>query len=27
VVENEGRITSKVLATFKDVQDPGKKIY
>jgi branched-chain amino acid transport system substrate-binding protein len=27
VVENAGRITSKVLATFKDVQDPGKKIY
>jgi branched-chain amino acid transport system substrate-binding protein len=27
VVENQGRITSKVLATFKDVQDPGKKIY
>jgi branched-chain amino acid transport system substrate-binding protein len=27
VVEKEGRITSKVLATFKDVQDPGKKIY
>jgi branched-chain amino acid transport system substrate-binding protein len=27
VVENQGKITSKVLATFKDVQDPGKKIY
>jgi branched-chain amino acid transport system substrate-binding protein len=27
VVENEGKVTSKVLATFKDVQDPGKKIY
>jgi branched-chain amino acid transport system substrate-binding protein len=27
VVESQGRVTSKVLATFKDVQDPGKKIY
>src|SRR5882757_4634305 len=27
VVESEGKVTSKVLTTFKDVQDPGKKIY
>ncbi len=27
VVEKEGKVTSKVLTTFKDVQDPGKKIY
>ena len=27
VVEREGKVTSKVLTTFKDVQDPGKKIY
>jgi branched-chain amino acid transport system substrate-binding protein len=27
VVEGEGTVTSKVLTTFKDVTDPGKKIY
>src|SRR5882757_1487310 len=27
VVEKDGKVTSKVLHTFKDVQDPGKKIY
>jgi branched-chain amino acid transport system substrate-binding protein len=27
VVEKEGRVTSKVITTVKDVQDPGKKIY
>src|ERR1700681_3764520 len=27
VVESQGKVTSKVLTTFKDVQDPGKKIY
>ena len=27
VVESQGRVTSKVLTTVKDVQDPGKKIY
>ena len=27
VVEKDGKVTSKVLTTFKDVQDPGKKIY
>jgi branched-chain amino acid transport system substrate-binding protein len=27
VVEKDGKVTSKVLTTVKDVQDPGKKIY
>ena len=27
VVEKDGKVTSKVLTTFKDVADPGKKIY
>jgi branched-chain amino acid transport system substrate-binding protein len=27
VVEKDGKVTSKVLHTFKDVADPGKKIY
>jgi branched-chain amino acid transport system substrate-binding protein len=27
VVEKDGKVTSKVITTFKDVQDPGKKIY
>src|SRR5262249_23880702 len=27
VIEKEGKVTSKVLHTFNDVQDPGKKIY
>jgi branched-chain amino acid transport system substrate-binding protein len=27
VVEKDGKVTSKVLHTFKGVQDPGKKIY
>jgi branched-chain amino acid transport system substrate-binding protein len=27
VIEKDGKITSKVLHTFNDVQDPGKKIY
>ena len=27
VVEKDGKVTSKVLTTFKDIQDPGKKIY
>jgi len=26
-VEKDGKVTSKVITTFKDVQDPGKKIY
>jgi hypothetical protein len=26
-VEKDGKVTSKVLTTVKDVQDPGKKIY
>jgi hypothetical protein len=26
-VEKDGKVTSKVLTTFKEVQDPGKKIY
>jgi branched-chain amino acid transport system substrate-binding protein len=27
VIEKDGKVTSKVITTFKDVQDPGKKIY
>jgi branched-chain amino acid transport system substrate-binding protein len=27
VVEKDGKVTSKVLHTFKDVQDPGKKVW
>jgi branched-chain amino acid transport system substrate-binding protein len=27
VVEKDGKVTSKVLTTVKEVQDPGKKIY
>jgi branched-chain amino acid transport system substrate-binding protein len=27
VVEREGKLTTKILSTAKDVQDPGKKIY
>jgi branched-chain amino acid transport system substrate-binding protein len=27
VVEKDGKVTSKVLTTFKDVADPGKKVY
>src|SRR5262252_1942210 len=27
VIEKEGKVTSKVLTTFKEVVDPGKKIY
>ena len=27
VVEKDGKVTSKVLHTFKDVADPGKKVY
>src|SRR5215475_1554597 len=27
VIEKDGKVTSKVLTTFKDIQDPGKKIY
>ena len=27
VVEQEGKLTTKILSTAKDVQDPGKKIY
>jgi branched-chain amino acid transport system substrate-binding protein len=27
VVEKDGKVTSKVITTVKDVQDPGKKIY
>ena len=27
VIEKDGKVTSKVLTTFKDVADPGKKIY
>jgi branched-chain amino acid transport system substrate-binding protein len=27
VIEKEGKVASKVLHTFNDVQDPGKKIY
>jgi branched-chain amino acid transport system substrate-binding protein len=27
VIEKDGKVTSKVLQTFNDVQDPGKKIY
>jgi hypothetical protein len=27
VVEKDGKVTSKVLHIFKDVQDPGKKIW
>jgi branched-chain amino acid transport system substrate-binding protein len=27
VIERDNKITTKILATLKDVQDPGKKIY
>jgi branched-chain amino acid transport system substrate-binding protein len=27
VIEKDSKVTSKVLHTFNDVQDPGKKIY
>jgi branched-chain amino acid transport system substrate-binding protein len=27
VIEHEGKLTTKILSTAKDVQDPGKKIY
>jgi branched-chain amino acid transport system substrate-binding protein len=27
VIEKDGKVTSKVLQTFNDVQDPGKKVY
>jgi branched-chain amino acid transport system substrate-binding protein len=27
VIEKDGKVTSKVLTTFKDVADPGKKMY
>jgi branched-chain amino acid transport system substrate-binding protein len=27
VIEKDGKVTSKVLTTFKDVADPGKKVY
>ena len=27
LLEKDGKVTSKVLTTVKDVQDPGKKIY
>ena len=27
IIERDNKITTKILATLKDVQDPGKKIY
>ena len=27
VVESDGKLTTKILSTAKDVQDPGRKIY